>query len=168
MFAQGESSVEAPFVAKDGARTPYFFTGRRVLFEGNRAWSASASTFPTAGVPKIALAESERKYRELVEHANSIILRWNSDGRITFLNEFGQRFFGYSAEEIIGRHVMGTIVPPTESGGRDLGTLMDEICAAPEAFEQNINENIRRNGERVWIAWTNRIVRDAGARSSSS
>jgi PAS domain-containing protein len=37
----------------------------------------------------------------LVEHANSIILRWNAEGRITFLNEFGQRFFGHSAEEIL-------------------------------------------------------------------
>ncbi len=52
-----------------------------------------------------ALHENERKYRELVEHANSIILRWTHDGRISFLNEFGQRFFGYTAEEIIGRHV---------------------------------------------------------------
>ncbi|MGA2403081.1 MAG: PAS domain S-box protein, partial [Syntrophobacteraceae bacterium] len=67
-----------------------------------------------------ALRESERKYRELVELANSVILRWTHDGRITFLNEFGQRFFGYSAEEIIGRHVVGTIVPPVESSGRDL------------------------------------------------
>ncbi len=106
------------------------------------------------------LAESERKYRELVEHANSIILRWKRDGRITYLNEFGQRFFGYSAEEIVGRHVMGTIVPATESDGRDLHRLMDQILADPAAFEQNINENMRRNGERVWIAWTNRIVRD--------
>ena len=54
-----------------------------------------------------ALRESERKYRELVEHANSIILRWTRDGRITFLNEFGQRFFGYTEEEIHGRHVVG-------------------------------------------------------------
>ncbi len=106
------------------------------------------------------LAESEREYRELVEHANSIILRWTHDGRITFLNEFGLRFFGYSAEEIIGRHVMGTIVPPTERGGRDLRQLMDQICADPITFEQSVNENMRRNGERVWIAWTNRIVRD--------
>lgn len=110
------------------------------------------------------LAESERKYRELVEHANSIILRWNSEGRITFINEFGQRFFGYTAEEIIGRHVIGTIVPPTESGGRDLTRLMEDILDAPEPFEQNVNENMRRNGERVWIAWTNRIVRDAQGR----
>ena len=107
------------------------------------------------------LAESERKYRELVEHANSIILRWTHDGRITFLNEFGQRFFGYSAEEIIGRHVIGTIVPTTDNEGLDLRQLMDRICADPVAFEQNVNENMRRNGERVWIAWTNRIVQDA-------
>ena len=30
-----------------------------------------------------------------------------------------------------------------------------------EAFEQNVNENMRRNGERVWIAWTNKVVKDA-------
>jgi PAS domain S-box-containing protein len=108
-----------------------------------------------------ALRESERKYRELVEHANSIILHWSRDGRIIFLNEFGQRFFGYSEEEIRGRHVMGTIVPENESGGRDLRPLMDEICRNPEAFEQNVNENIRRNGERVWVAWTNKVVLDA-------
>jgi PAS domain S-box-containing protein len=107
------------------------------------------------------LAENEQKYRELVEQANSIILRWTSDGQITFLNEFGQRFFGYSAEEILGRHVTGTIVPPTDSSGRDLRRLMEQICADPKAFEQNVNENMRRNGERVWISWTNRIVPDA-------
>jgi PAS domain S-box-containing protein len=31
---KGESSVEANFVAKKGAKTPYFFTGRRVVFDG--------------------------------------------------------------------------------------------------------------------------------------
>jgi PAS domain S-box-containing protein len=112
------------------------------------------------------VADSERKYRELVEHANSIILRWTRDGNITFLNEYGQRFFGFMAEEIIGRPVIGTIVPSTESDGRDLRRLMDQICADPQAFEQNINENMRRNGERAWIAWTNRIVQDAEGRVS--
>ena len=104
------------------------------------------------------LAESERKYRELVEQARSIILRWKSNGEIVFLNEFGQQFFGYSAAEIVGRHVVGTIVPPTETGGRDLRQLMERICENPKAFEQDVNENMRRNGERVWISWTNRIV----------
>jgi two-component system, cell cycle sensor histidine kinase and response regulator CckA len=109
---------------------------------------------------KDALKESERKYRELVENANSIILRFNRNGIITFLNEFGQKFFGYSEKEIIGRHVVGSIVPEIESTGRDLKPLLDKICLNPDAFEQNINENIRRNGERVWISWTNRIAMD--------
>lgn len=104
------------------------------------------------------LVENERKYRELVEHANSIIVRWTHDGKITFLNEFGLKFFGYSSEEILGRHVVGTIVPKIDSSGRDLGSLMDQILADPKAYEQNVNENMRRSGERVEIAWTNKIV----------
>ncbi len=111
-----------------------------------------------------ALVDSEREYRELVMLANSIILRWSRDGRIRFLNEFGQRFFGYTNNEIIGRHVLGTIVPASESTGRDLQTLMEEICADPKRFERNTNENIRRNGERVWIDWTNKVVLDAEGR----
>ena len=107
-----------------------------------------------------ALQDSEKKYRELLEHANSIILHWTGDGRITFLNEFGQRFFGYSQAEVAGRHVVGTIVPELETGGRDLTPLMDKICADPAAFERNVNENIRRNGERAWIAWTNKVYFD--------
>jgi PAS domain S-box-containing protein len=106
------------------------------------------------------LEASERKYRELVEKANSIILRWNSNGEIIFLNEFGQRFFGYSAEEIIGRHVIGTIVPPTESSGRDLRQLIKQICTDPKSCEHSINENMCSNWRRVWISWTNQVVPD--------
>lgn len=104
------------------------------------------------------LTASEQKYRELVELANSIILRWDSNGIITFMNEFGLQFFGYSAEQILGRNVTETIVPSTESGGRDLHHLMAEITADPKTFEQNINQNVRSNGDRVWIAWTNKVV----------
>ena len=107
-----------------------------------------------------ALKASEREYRELVMLANSIILRWTRDGRITFLNEFGQRFFGYTNSELVGRHVIGTIVPVTDSTGRDLRPLMEEVCAHPKRFERSSNENMRRNGERVWIDWTNKVVLD--------
>ena len=107
-----------------------------------------------------ALKASEREYRELVMLANSIILRWTRDGRITFLNEFGQRFFGYTNSELVGRHVIGTIVPEADTTGRDLRRLMDEVCAYPKRFERSSNENMRCNGERVWIDWTNKVVLD--------
>ncbi len=110
------------------------------------------------------LSGSEAKYRELVEHANSIILRWSRDGRITFMNGFGLRFFGYTSEELLGRHVVGSIVPERDSAGADLRGLMERICADPVAFETNQNENLLRDGRRVWVAWTNRIVRDGSGR----
>jgi PAS domain S-box-containing protein len=166
VFVKGESSIEASFLAKNGSATRYFFTGRLVDFGGSPCLVGVGIDVSERARAQVELAESERKYRDLVQNANSIILRWNSEGVITLLNEFGLKFFGYGAEEIIGRHVIGTIVPLTESGGRDLRPLMDQICADPKAFEQNVNENIRSNGERVWIAWTNRIALDSNGRVS--
>ena len=106
-----------------------------------------------------ALSESEVKYRELVENANSIILRMDNKGIVTFINEFAQRFFGYSEEKIIGKNAVGTIFPPVETAGRDLKVMIEDIALNPDRYASNINENMRRGGERVWIAWTNKPIR---------
>jgi PAS domain S-box-containing protein len=135
------------------------------LFEQSRIYTDQLAQQLNEGTAmEKTLRESERKYRELIDNANSIILRWSKEGKIIFLNEFGQKFFGYPSADIIGRHVVGTIVPETESTGRNLQPLMDNICAHPEEFERNINENMRYNGERVWIAWTNKVVMDESGR----
>jgi PAS domain S-box-containing protein len=104
------------------------------------------------------LRASEKKYRELVTLANSIILRWSVDGRIQFLNDFGLQFFGYTEEEILEKHITDTIVPETESTGRNLKQIIQTIPEHFDDYEQHVNENIRRNGERVWIDWRNRLI----------
>jgi len=113
---------------------------------------------------QISLQDSERKYRELVENANSIILKMDRNGCITFLNEFGQRFLGYTESELLGRNVVGTIVPRIETGGRDLERLMEETATHPDQHTSNENENLRRDGTRVWISWTNRPIHDREGR----
>jgi len=105
-----------------------------------------------------ALRLSQEKYRDLVENANSIIFRSDREGTITFFNDFAQRFFGYPAQEILGRNVIGTIVPESDSAGRDLVAMIREIREHPDGFRNNENENIKKNGERVWISWTNRAI----------
>jgi PAS domain S-box-containing protein len=111
-----------------------------------------------------ALRASEAKYRELVQKANSIILRRDTEGRITFFNEFAQRFFGYREDEVLGKHVVGTIVPEKDSYGRDLKSKIEAHGHHPERYTTTENENIRRNGERVWIAWTNSGILDEHGR----
>jgi len=114
-----------------------------------------------------ALRESEEKYRELVENANSIILKWDKKGNVTFYNEFAQRFFGYSNDEIIGKSVMGTIVPATESGSdRDLSLMIEDIIRHPENHIFSENENVARDGRRVWIRWQNKPLYDENGQFS--
>lgn len=112
-----------------------------------------------------ALKESERRYRELVEGANSVILRIDPSGKITFINTFGTSFFGYEASEILGKNVIGTIIPASK-GVRDtaLQHLVADVFKNPDCYHVNENENIRKNGERVWVAWTNRAVYDEEGR----
>jgi len=104
--------------------------------------------------------EADKKYRDLVENANSIIIRVTPDLRIMFCNEYAQRFFGYSADEMLGRSVFETIVPPSDSEGRDLRAMALAIAEQPELHGTQENENICKDGRRVWIHWSNRALRD--------
>jgi PAS domain S-box-containing protein len=107
-----------------------------------------------------ALRESEKKYRELVENANSIILKMDLAGTVTFFNEYAERFFGFSRDEILGKNVVGTIVPPAESSGRDLQLMIARLLSHTEEYQSNENENITRDGRRVWIHWSNKTIPD--------
>ncbi|MCW5893250.1 MAG: diguanylate cyclase [bacterium] len=107
------------------------------------------------------LRASEAEQREWVEHTNSIVLRWDPEGRIRYLNTHGCELFGFIADELVGRSVIGTIVPETESSGRDLVRMIAELLAHPDRFLANENENCRKDGTRLWITWRNRGLLDA-------
>ena len=104
-------------------------------------------------------AELVQKRMEL-ENVNSVILRWDPQGTVLFINQFGQKLFGFSEEEIVGKPVIGTIVPITASSGRDMTLMIDGILSNPEKFEINENENTCKNGDKIWISWRNKPLKD--------
>ncbi|WP_413161166.1 adenylate/guanylate cyclase domain-containing protein [Capilliphycus salinus ALCB114379] len=107
-----------------------------------------------------ALKTNEAKLRHVVHNVSSAIVQWDRSGRILFINEYGLNFFGYQESEILGQKLMGTLLPEVETSGRDLRNLIDNICQNPEQYIVHENENIRSNGERVWVTWINQPIFD--------
>ncbi|MDP2798103.1 MAG: PAS domain S-box protein [Methanoregula sp.] len=106
------------------------------------------------------LKESEAKYREVVQNTRSIIIRMDMQGTITFFNHYALTFFDYTSDEVIGKNVNSTIVPAKTRSGNDLSMMADDLGFNAEGYAVNVNENVRRNGDRVWIAWINKAIRD--------
>ena len=106
------------------------------------------------------LRQSEERYRQLVESANSIILRLDAEGRIVFANAFAIGFFGYAPEELLHRPVIGTIVPATASDGTDLQAMVADLYHQPHNYLLQENENIRKDGSTAWVTWTNKAFFD--------
>ncbi|WP_315787990.1 PAS domain S-box protein [Fischerella sp. JS2] len=151
---------QAVDVCKDGTLIDVEVKGTTCIYNGKPHVLAIVRDITVRKLIEEALRQSEAQYRDLVQTANCIILRWDGNGDIIFLNDYGQRLFGFDVDEIIGRNVVGTIVPETETSGRDLQALMVDICQHPEKYIFNENENLCKNGDRVWIVWANKPILD--------
>ncbi|HWQ66795.1 MAG TPA: PAS domain S-box protein [Methanospirillum sp.] len=109
-----------------------------------------------------ALLESENKYRELIQNASSIIVKFDKDANVLFFNEYAQEFFGYTEDEILGKNIIGTIVEKVDSSGRDLEQMIQDLIGHPDQFTHNENENITKDGRRVWVSWRNKPIYQDG------
>jgi PAS domain S-box-containing protein len=112
------------------------------------------------------LQESEQKYRELVENANSIIMRMDIGGRVTFFNEFAQKLFGYAEDEIIGIKFEDSAFSAADETKTKLGPLIRTLRDQPQNPVTKESKHSTKTGETVWIVWTYRpIFSDRGALS---
>lgn len=107
-----------------------------------------------------ALRESEARYRELLEFANSLIIRWTGDGTITFFNEFAERTLGYKKNEVLGRPLAGSIVSSPSQGESDISTLLGDINQNPQRYQYVVRRTYRKDGRAIWIAWNIKAFMD--------
>jgi diadenylate cyclase len=113
-----------------------------------------------------AVRESGIRTRELLMHANSLIMKLDLSGNITFFNTFAQTFFGYSGQEVHGKNIIGTLIPSGEADGRDATSFVSDVALNGEGFAIRISGMRIRDGSPVWVAWTTKAIRDAGGHIS--
>ncbi|MUG92886.1 PAS domain S-box protein [Scytonema sp. UIC 10036] len=105
-----------------------------------------------------ALRQSEANYRNLIQTANSVIIRYDPQGRIRYINDYGVKLLGYEEHEILGRTLFETIIPEAELSGRDVRPMVHDLLRNPQSYPQGEGENLCRDGRRVWMAWSNQAI----------
>ena len=105
-----------------------------------------------------ALRQSEANYRNLLQTANSVIVRYDTQGRIRYINDYGVKLLGYEEHEIVGRTIFETIIPEAELSGRDIRPFVHHLLRNPQSYPQTDGENLCRDGRRVWLAWSNQAI----------
>lgn len=105
-----------------------------------------------------ALRQSEANYRNLLQTANSVIIRYDPQGRIRYINDYGIKLLGYEEHQILGRTLFETIIPDIEISGRDVKPFVHDLLRNPKSYPQGEGENLCRDGRRIWMVWSNQAI----------
>ena len=102
------------------------------------------------------LEASQKRLSLFIEQSPLGVLEYNSDFEIVRVNEAGEELLGYSEEELRGETWEKLVT-------EDSYDHVDEVTSALEAGEggyHSIDENVRKDGERITCEWHNRVVTD--------
>ena len=93
----------------------------------------------------------------IVESSDDAIVRKSLNGTIESWNAGAERLFGYTANEVIGRHI-SLFIPPERLAEED---RIIAALTAGQRIEHFETERLRKNGERITVSLTISPVRDA-------
>ena len=104
---------------------------------------------------RIALQQSEEKYRAVVESAGEAICTLNAQGEILFVNTVAARSLGGSPEELVGKTMWDVF--PKDFADREVARVREAIASG----EGNLIESITPIGDEIrWYQISMEPVRD--------
>jgi diguanylate cyclase (GGDEF)-like protein/PAS domain S-box-containing protein len=109
---------------------------------------------------KRRLAESEARYRSLVEDQSELVSLATPDGELRYVNHAYAAFYGRQPEAMVGKSLLG-FVPKEQRPAVAEHLQRLRQCSMSVAHQ---NQVILPGGEKRWVAWTNRILTDGEGR----
>ncbi len=107
---------------------------------------------------QIALAESEQRYRSVVEAQTEFVVRMTPEGRLTFVNDAYCRYYGRSRDELLSPEWCEYDVLPESEKQRFLEHLSRLTPEEPAASIELMGT--LPGGPPLWSAWTDRGIFD--------
>ncbi len=110
---------------------------------------------------KHKLAQSEARYRAIVETQTELVCRYLPDGTLTFVNDAYCNYFGKKREELLGCNFLELIpVAQREGAQQHIRSLLRELNVIKE-YEHEV---LLPTGETRWQAWVDRALCDEQGR----
>ena len=107
-----------------------------------------------------ALAESEARYRGIVEDQTELVCRYRPDTTLTYVNRAFAQYYGGTPESFIGRRLI-ELFPPEQQADE-----LARLATFGPGHEVELQEDWepRHDGMLRWFQWTDRAYLDAGGR----
>jgi len=125
-IAEGSVNLEAELRTRSGAPLWCAASLTRVELDGEPQLLCSLLDITPRKLAEQQLAESEQRYRAIVEHSADLVWIVNREGLIRYASPSWKRIAGYAPENLLGRSISEGIHPEDlESAWRTLRALMD-------------------------------------------
>jgi PAS domain S-box-containing protein len=103
--------------------------------------------------------EAERQFRETLQNIKLLAIQLDRDGNLVFCNDYFLQLVGWARHEVLGSNWFDRFVPSDQKTVRRVFYSTLETGNVPVHFQNDI---VTRGGQRLFIAWTNTVIRDSG------
>lgn len=103
VFEQGAASAEAEFRTRNGEKIPHYFSGRRVVIDGQAYLIGLGIDISAERLAQRALSNERTRLKTLVETIPELVWLKDPEGVYLACNPLFERFFGAKESEIVGK-----------------------------------------------------------------
>jgi PAS domain S-box-containing protein len=147
VFEKGEASVEASFMAKNGSTVPYYFTGKRISFEGTPCLVGMGIDITERKRAEAALSSSEKRYRTTLDGILEGCQLIGFDWRYLYLNQAAAVHNRRPNAELLGQR-MPDAWPGIEAS--NVFALL-RCCMEERVPRHEETEFVFPDGEKSWF-----------------
>lgn len=140
VFNEGYAMIEARLFTKDGVKIPFLFTGKQLMYEGQRCLLGTGIDISARLTAEEELRSSEQKYKLLFE--NNPAPLWmiaKDDLSVIAANHAACELYGYTMDEILTKNVAN--FRPDEDWQLQQERYKRELTPADRGIARHLKKN---------------------------